>query len=60
MCEITDWDKYHQRVRVSQRFSWAILRASDRRCEKEVLLRDLFDLELGEKYDIVHAQGGLN
>ena len=27
------------------------------RCEKEFLLRDLFDLELGEKYDIVHSQG---
>lgn len=28
-----------------------------RRCEKEFLLRDLFDLELSEKYDIVHSQG---
>ncbi len=27
------------------------------RCEKEFLLRDLFDLELGEKYDIVYSQG---
>lgn len=35
MCEITDWDKYHQRVRVSQRFSWAILRVPDLKCEKE-------------------------
>lgn len=24
---------------------------------KRVLLRDLFDLELSEKYDIVHSQG---
>ena len=105
MREITDWDKYHQRVQVSQRFLWTIWRAyegllrgigfdrpikivelgcgtgyhtlqmtklypvakvtlvdfnasviedtkrrmSCLRCEKEFLLRDLFDLELGEK-----------
>lgn len=27
MREIIDWDKYHQRVRVSQRFLWTIWRA---------------------------------
>lgn len=26
-------------------------------CEKEFLLRDLFSLDLNEKYDIVHSQG---
>jgi len=113
MREVTNWDKYHQRVQVSQRFLWTIWRAYDGlmhdisfnrpikivelgcgtgyhtlqmtklypvtkvtlvdfnadviedterrmaglRCEKEFLLRDLFDLELGEKYDIVHSQG---
>ncbi len=62
MREVTNWDKYHQRVQVSQRFLWTIWRAYEGllagiRCEKEFLLRDLFDLELGEKYDIVHSQG---
>ncbi len=111
--EVTDWDRYHQRVQVSRRFLWTIWRAyagllhdigfnrpikvielgcgtgyhtfqmtkvypvtkvtlvdfnasviedTEKRlpclkCEKEFLLRDLFDLELGEKYDIVHSQG---
>ena len=111
--EVTDWDRYHQRVRVSQRFLWTIWRAyagllrgigfdgsikiielgcgtgyhtlqmtklypvtkvtlvdfnasviedtekrlSCLKCEKEFLLRDLFNFELGEKYDIVHSQG---
>ncbi len=111
--EVTDWDKYHQRVRVSQRFLWAVWRAyanllhgvsfdkpiriielgcgtgyhtsqmtklfpvqkvtlvdfnasviedtkrrlSSLKCEKEFLLKDLFSLELSEKYDIVHSQG---
>ena len=32
-------------------------RMSFLRCEKEFLLRDLFDLELDERYDIVHSQG---
>lgn len=27
MREVTNWDKYHQRVRVSQRFLWAVWRA---------------------------------
>jgi len=27
MREVTDWDKYHQRVKVSQRFLWTIWRA---------------------------------
>jgi cyclopropane fatty-acyl-phospholipid synthase-like methyltransferase len=110
---VTDWDEYHKRVRVSQRFLWTVWRAYDsllrgfsfshpikivelgcgtgyhtlqmarrypvskvtlvdfntsviedteRRfagldCEKEFLLSDLFKLELGEKYDIVHSQG---
>ncbi len=27
------------------------------RCEKEFLLQDLFNLDLSEKYDIVHSQG---
>lgn len=113
MREVTDWDKYHQRVRVSQRFLWTIWRAyanllygisfdgpikiielgcgtgyntlqmtrlypvtkvtlvdfnagviedtkrrlSCLKCEKEFLLRDLFSLDLDEKYDIVHSQG---
>ena len=113
MREVTDWDRYHQRVRVSQRFLWTIWRAyanllygisfdgpikiielgcgtgyntlqmtrlypvtkvtlvdfnagviedtkrrlSCLKCEKEFLLRDLFSLELSEKYDIVHSQG---
>ena len=113
MREVTDWDKYHQRVRVSQRFLWTIWRAyadllcgisfdgpikiielgcgtgyntlqmtrlypvtkvtlvdfnanviedtrrrlSCLKCEKEFLLRDLFNLDLDEKYDIVHSQG---
>jgi len=113
MREVTDWDKYHQRVKVSQRFLWTIWRAyadllrgvsfdkpikiielgcgtgyhtsrmtrmypvakvtlvdfnanviedtkarmADLKCEKEFLLRDLFSLDLGEKYDIVHSQG---
>ena len=110
---ITDWDKYHNRVRVSQRFLWTVWRAyaallrgihfdepikiielgcgtgyhtlqmtklfpvnkvtlvdfnanvvedtkkrlSCLKCEKEFLLRDLFTLDLDEKYDIVHSQG---
>jgi len=109
----TDWDKYHRRVRVSQRFLWTVWRAyadllrgiefkepiriielgcgtgyhtlqmtklypvskvtlvdfnanvikdTERRmaclkCKKEFLLRDLFNLGLSEKYDIVHSQG---
>lgn len=109
----TDWDKYHRRVRISQRFLWTVWRAyadllrgisftepikiielgcgtayhtlqmtklfpvskvtlvdfnanviEDTRkrlscleCEKEFLLQDLFSLDLGEKYDIVHSQG---
>ncbi len=109
----TDWDRYHKRVRVSQRFLWTVWRAyasllsgfsfdkpikiielgcgtgyhtlqmtrlyqvdkvtlvdanasvindTERRmssleCEKEFLLRDLFSLNLEEKYDIVHSQG---
>jgi len=113
MREVTNWDKYHQRVQVSQRFLWTIWRAyadllrgisfnkpvkiielgcgtgyhtlrmtklypvdkvtlvdfnanviedtkrrmSDLKCEKEFLLQDLFSLDLGEKYDIVHSQG---
>jgi len=111
--EVTDWDQYHRRVRVSQRFLWTVWRAyanllndisfsrpikiielgcgtgyhtmqmtrlypvsnvtlvdfnasvvkdteqrfSGLNCEKEFLLRDLFKLELDEKYDIVHSQG---
>ncbi len=27
MREISDWDKYHQRVQASQRFLWTIWRA---------------------------------
>ena len=110
---ITDWDKYHNRVQVSQRFLWTVWRAyaallrgihfdepikiielgcgtgyhtlqmtklfpvnkvtlvdfnanviedtkkrlSCLKCEKEFLLRDLFTLDLDEKYDIVHSQG---
>jgi len=109
----TDWDKYHRRVRVSQRFLWTVWRAyadllrgvhfdepikiielgcgtgyhtlqmtklypvakvtlvdfnasviddaekrlSCLKCEKEFLLRDLFSLELSDKYDVVHSQG---
>ncbi len=109
----TDWDRYHKRVRVSQRFLWTVWRAytsllsgfsfskpikiielgcgtgyhtlqmtrlyqvakvtlvdanasvirdTERRmsslgCEKEFLLRDLFSLDLEERYDIVHSQG---
>ena len=109
----TDWDRYHKRVRVSQRLLWTVWRAyadllrgisfthpikiielgcgtayhtlqmtklfpvakvtlvdfnakvledtkerlSCLKCEKEFLLRDLFSLELSEKYDIVHSQG---
>ena len=111
--EVTDWDEYHRRVRISQRFLWTVWRAyasllrgfsfrnpvkiielgcgtgyhtlkmtklypvskvtlvdfnasviedtkerfSALNCEKEFLLRDLFRLELDEKYDIVHSQG---
>jgi SAM-dependent methyltransferase len=111
--EVTDWDEYHRRVRISQRFLWTVWRAyasllrgfsfrdpvkiielgcgtgyhtlkmtklypvskvtlvdfnasviedtkerfSVLNCEKEFLLRDLFRLELDEKYDIVHSQG---
>jgi len=110
---VTDWDKYHSRVQVSQRFLWTVWRAyadllrgihfdepikiielgcgtgyhtlqmtklfpvnkvtlvdfnanvvedtkkrlSCLKCEKEFLLRDLFTLDLDEKYDIVHSQG---
>jgi len=113
MREATNWDKYHQRVRLSQRFLWTIWRAyegllrgisfnkpvkivelgcgtgyhtlqmtrmypvakvtmvdfnanviedtkrrmSFLRCEKDFLLRDLCDLELDERHDIVHSQG---
>jgi len=113
MRKATNWDKYHQRVRLSQRFLWTIWRAyegllrgisfnkpvkivelgcgtgyhtlqmtrmypvakvtmvdfnanviedtkrrmSFLRCEKDFLLRDLFDLELDERHDIVHSQG---
>ena len=32
-------------------------RLSCLKCEKEFLLRDLFNFELSEKYDIVHSQG---
>ncbi|MDD5509933.1 MAG: class I SAM-dependent methyltransferase [Dehalococcoidales bacterium] len=109
----TDWDRYHKRVRVSQRFLWTVWRAyasllsgfsfskpikiielgcgtgyhtlqmtrlyqvdkvtlvdanasvisdterrmSSLKCEKEFLLRDLFSLDLEERYDIVHSQG---
>lgn len=109
----TNWDEYHRRVRVSQRFLWTVWRAyasllrgisfsspikiielgcgtgyhtqqmtklypvtkvtlvdfnaaviedtrkrlSSLKCEKEFLLRDLFSLEVDEKYDIVHSQG---
>ena len=109
----TNWDRYHKRVRVSQRFLWTVWRAyaslldgfsfskpikivelgcgtgyhtlqmtrlypatkvtlvdanasvirdTERRmsfleCEKEFLLRDLFSLDLEERYDIVHSQG---
>jgi trans-aconitate methyltransferase len=110
---VTDWDKYHRRVRVSQNFLWTVWRAyasllrgvsfsrpisiielgcgtgyhtsqmtrlfptakvtlvdfnasviedtkqrlSHLRCDKEFLLRDLFKMEVTEKYDIVHSQG---
>lgn len=110
---VTDWDEYHRRVRISQRFLWTVWRAyanllrgfsfsrpikiielgcgtgyhtlqmtrlypvskvtlvdfnasvvedtrqrfSRLKCEKEFLLRDLFNLDLDEKYDIVHSQG---
>lgn len=110
---VTDWNRYHKRTRISQRFLWTIWRAysgllrgirfqkpikiielgcgtgyntlqmtqlfpvakvtlvdfnpsvlndAQRRlsclnCEKEFLLRDLFNLDLNEKYDIVHSQG---
>ena len=110
---VTDWNKYHKRTRISQRFLWTIWRAysdllrdvnfpepikiielgcgtgyntlqmtklfpvdkvtlvdfnpgvlkdAQRRlsclnCEKEFLLRDLFSLDLNEKYHIVHSQG---
>ncbi len=110
---VTDWNRYHKRARISQRFLWVIwkaywdllrgirfkepikiielgcgtayntlqmtklfqvdkvtlvdfnpnvLDAAQKRlsclnCEKEFLLRDLFNLDLGEKYDIVHSQG---
>jgi len=113
MREVTNWDQYHQRVRFSQRFLWAIWKAyegllegisfdkpvkivelgcgtgyhtlqmtgmypaakvtlvdfnaaviedterrmSSLQCQKEFLLRDLFGLELEERYDIVHSQG---
>jgi len=109
----TDWDRYHKRVRISQRFLWTVWKAyasllsgfsfdkpikiielgcgtgyhtlqmtrlyqvakvtlvdanagvisdTERRmsvleCEKEFLLRDLFSLDLDERYDIVHSQG---
>jgi len=109
----TDWDRYHKRVRVSQRFLWTVWRAyasllrgfsfskpikiielgcgtgyhtlqmtrlypvakvtlvdanasvirdTERRmafleCEKEFLLKDLFSLDLEERYDVVHSQG---
>jgi cyclopropane fatty-acyl-phospholipid synthase-like methyltransferase len=110
---VTDWNRYHKRTRISQRFLWTIWRAyadllrgihfqepikiielgcgtgynslqmtqlfqvakvtlvdfnssvlNDARrrlsclnCEKEFLLRDLFNLDLNEKYHIVHSQG---
>jgi SAM-dependent methyltransferase len=110
---VTDWDRYHKRVRVSQRFLWTVWRAyasllrgfsfsepikiielgcgtgyhtlqmtrlypvakvtlvdanasvirdTERRmsfleCEKEFLLKDLFSLDLEERYDVVHSQG---
>jgi cyclopropane fatty-acyl-phospholipid synthase-like methyltransferase len=110
---VTDWNRYHKRTRISQRFLWTIWRAyadllrgihfqepikiielgcgtgyntlqmtqlfqvakvtlvdfnssvlndAQRRlsclnCEKEFLLRDLFNLDLNEKYHIVHSQG---
>lgn len=110
---VTNWDEYHKRVRISQRFLWTVWRAyaslmrdvrfdrpikilelgcgtgyhtmqmtrchqvakvtlvdfnesviadTERRfqgldCEKEFLLRDLFKLDIADKYDIVHSQG---
>ncbi|MBA7668779.1 Trans-aconitate 2-methyltransferase [subsurface metagenome] len=43
-------------------FNPNVLNAAQKRlsclnCEKEFLLRDLFNLDLSEKYDIVHSQG---
>lgn len=111
--DVTDWDKYHQRLRVSQRFLPIIWRAyasllhdisfnrairiielgcgtgyntlqmtklyqvtkvtlvdfnanviahtkerlSGLKCEREFLLGDLLNLEISERYDIVHSQG---
>lgn len=113
MREVTDWDKYHRRVRFSERLLWLVWkgysgllrgihfkkpikiielgcgtgyntlqmtklfpvkkvtlvdfnpnvlndvpkRLSSVNCEKEFLLKDLLNLDLDEKYDIVHSQG---
>lgn len=43
-------------------FNPNVLNAAERRlshlkCEKEFLLQDLFNLDLSERYDIVHSQG---
>ncbi len=47
MREITDWDKYHQRVRVTQRFLWAICRAYEELLRGISFNRPIKIVELG-------------
>jgi len=47
MREITNWDKYHQRVQVSQRFLWTIWRAYEELLRGISFNRPIKIVELG-------------